>query len=112
MIVRSRAAAPASPLTVMSEISEVLDHRSAAGRPSVTTAVSDRVALGIADMFRSTTPSGQVMERFARSGTADSAELLDAARMEQGFASAEGHAALHCLIGWVQKQLHYGALAR
>ncbi len=107
MIIRSKAAGAASPLTVMSEVSEVLDSRSAAGRPSVTTAVSDRVALGIADMFRSPTPSGQVLERFARTGTADSVELLAAARAEQGFASAEGHAALHCLIGWVRKQLHY-----
>ena len=112
MIIRSKAAAPASPLTVMSEVAEVLDNRSSVTRASVTTAVSDRVALGIADLFRSPTPSGQVLERFARTGTADSAALLAAARAEQGFASAEGHAALYCLIGWVQKQLHYAGPGR
>ncbi|WP_244524393.1 hypothetical protein [Trujillonella endophytica] len=100
---------PASALTVMGEVADVLDHRSTTGRPSVTTAVSDRVALGIADMFRSTTPSGQVLERFARTGTADSAALIEACRVEQGYASAEGHAALYCLIGWVHKQRHRAA---
>jgi hypothetical protein len=25
---------------------------------------------------------------------------------EQGYASAEGHGALHCLIGWVRTQVH------
>jgi hypothetical protein len=99
-------------LTVLSEVTEVLDHRGAVERASVTTAVSDRVALGIATMFRSPTPSGQVLERFARTGVADSTDLLEAARVEQGFASAEGHAALYCLIGWVNKQLHYGQVSR
>jgi hypothetical protein len=107
VFIRCRATGPASGLVVLSEVSEVLEQRSSVGRPSVTTAVSDRVALGIADMFRSPTPSGQVLERFSRTGAADSAELIQAARTEQGFASAEGHAALHCLIGWVQKQLYY-----
>ncbi len=107
MIIRCRATGPASGLVVLSEVSEVLEQRSSVGRASVTTAVSDRVALGVADMFRSPTPSGQVLDRFARTGTADSAELVEAARTEQGYASAEGHAALHCLIGWVQKQLYY-----
>ncbi len=37
---------------------------------------------------------------------ADSAQLIEAARTEQGYASAEGHAALYCLIGWVHGQLH------
>jgi hypothetical protein len=109
VIVRSRATGPASGLAVLSEVAEVLDQRSAATRASVTTAVSDRVALGIAAMFRSATPSGQVLERFSRTGTGDSAELLEAARAEQGFASAEGHAVLHCFIGWVHKQVYNGA---
>ena len=64
------------------------------------------MALGIASVFASRTPSGLVLERFYRSGSIDSAELLDAARTEQGYASPEGHAALHCLIGWVHSRVH------
>lgn len=52
-------------------------------------------------MFASRTPSGQVLERFYRTGTTDSDELIEAARTEQGYASAEGHALLYCLLGWV-----------
>ena len=110
MFIQCMAKAPAGDLTVLSEVSEVLDARSAVARAPVTVAVSDRVALGIAGMMRSPTPSGQVLERFARTGTADSADLLDAIRTEQGYASAEGHAALHCLAGWVRKQLYNASL--
>lgn len=109
MIINCRAKAPASDLTVLSEVAAVLDARSAVVRAPVTVAVSDRAALGIAGMFSSATPSGQVLGRFARTGTADSGELLDAVRVEQGFASAEGHAALHCLAGWVRKQVYNGS---
>jgi hypothetical protein len=70
----------------------------------VTVAVSDAVALGIAALFSSRTESGQVLERFSRHGVVDSAELLEAATFEQGYASPEGHAALYCLIGWVRAQ--------
>ena len=100
------AKAPASDLTVLGEVAEVLAARSGMERAPVTLAVSDRVALGIATMFRSQTPSGQVLDRFSRTGTADSAALLEAVRTEQGYASAEGHAVLHCLAGWVRKQLY------
>ncbi|WP_409331403.1 hypothetical protein [Trujillonella humicola] len=109
MIINSRAKAPAGDLTVLSEVASVLDARSAVVRAPVTVAVSDCTALGIAGMFSSATPSGQVLGRFARTGTADSGELLAAVRVEQGFASAEGHAALHCLAGWVRKQVYNGA---
>lgn len=100
------AKAPASDLTVLGETAEVLAARSAMHAAPVTLAVSDRVALGIATMFRSPTPSGQVLDRFSRTGVADSTELLDAVQIEQGYASAEGHAVLHCLAGWVRKQLY------
>jgi hypothetical protein len=106
VIIHCRALAAASDLTVLSEVAEVLAARGAVARAPVTVAVSDRVALGIAGMLRSATPSGQVLDRFSRTGTVDSAELLEAVRIEQGFASAEGHAALHCLAGWVRKQLY------
>ena len=106
MIIHCRAVAPASDLTVLSEVAEVLAARGAVARAPVTVAVSDRVALGIAGMLRSPTPSGEVLDRFSRTGTVDSTELLDAVRVEQGFASPEGHAALHCLAGWVRKQLY------
>lgn len=68
--------------------------------------VSSAVARGIAALFSSPTLSGQVMEQFARSSSMDSARLVEVARTEQGYASPEGHAALCCLIGWVQGQAH------
>jgi hypothetical protein len=88
------------------EVSDVLERRAALKHPAVTLAVSDAVALGIAGLFRSPTPSGQVLDRFYRTGEVDSAELIEAARTEQGYASPEGHAALYCLIGWVRGRLH------
>jgi hypothetical protein len=97
---------PAGDLAVASEVSSVLERRGALKHPPVSLAVSDPVALGIAGLFRSDTVSGRVLDRFYRTGSADSAELLEAARAEQGFASAEGHAALYCLIGWVHSQVH------
>lgn len=106
MIVQCWAKAPASDLTVLADTAEILAARSAMERAPVTLAVSDRVALGIATMFRSATPSGQVLDRFSRTGTADSAELLEAVRTEQGYATAEAHAVLHCLAGWVRKQVY------
>lgn len=97
---------PASDLLVAAGVSEVLDRRAALKRPPATLTVSDSVALGIAGLFRSETPSGRVFDHFYRLGSADSAELVEAARDEQGFASPEGHAALHCLIGWVRGRVH------
>lgn len=100
MIITCPGIAPADELRVAREVSAVLDRRAAMARPPRSLTVSDAVALGIADMFRGPTPSGQVMERFLRRGAADSDELIAAARFEQGYSSPEGHAALHCLIGW------------
>jgi hypothetical protein len=68
-------------------------------------AISDAAARGIAALFISATPSGQVLERFYRSGSADGTELVEAARTEQAYASPEGHAALYCLIGWIRARL-------
>ena len=48
----------------------------------------------------------QVLDRFYRTGAADSADLMEAAQLEQIFASPEGHAALYCLIGWVRAQVY------
>jgi hypothetical protein len=104
---RARSAAPDN--QVMTEVSKVLDRRGALKHPSVAIAIPDAVALGIAGIFSSPTPSGQVLETFFRTGTADSTALLEAARTEQGYASAEGHAALYCLIGWVHHQVHRSA---
>jgi hypothetical protein len=94
-------------MVVAAEVSSVLERRGALKHPPVTLAVSDAVALGIAGIFRSKTESGRVLDRFFRLGSIDSAELLRAARAEQGFASPEGHAALYCLIGWVHSQVHH-----
>lgn len=106
MIVSCRTAAPAGDLVVAAEVSHVLERRGALAHPAVTLAVSDAVALGIAGLFRSATDSGQVLDEFYRGGAVDSARLLEAARAEQGYASAEGHAALYCLIGWVNSRVH------
>jgi hypothetical protein len=107
VIVSCRTTVPASDLVVAAEVSRILEKRSALKHPPVALAVSDAVALGIAGILRSKTDSGRVLDRFFRLGSIDSAELLEAARVEQGFASPEGHAALYCLIGWVHSQVHH-----
>ncbi len=106
MIVTCRARRAADGMTVAAEVSSVLERRGALKHPPVTLAVSDPVALGIAGIFASPSQTGQVFERFIRTGSADDRELLAAAEFEQGYASAEGHAALYCLIGWVRAQTH------
>jgi hypothetical protein len=106
VIVTSRATSPAPELQVAGEVSSVLDRRAALKHPPVTLTVSDAVAVAIAGLFRSETPSGRVLDRFYRNGAIDSAELIEAARLEQDFASPEGHAALYCLIGWVQGRVY------
>ena len=106
MIVRARLGAPASDDQMLAEVTQVLDRRGSMKHPPVSLAVSDAVALTIAGVFRNSTPAGQVLDRFFRTGSADSQELIEAARTEQGHASAEGHAALYCLIGWVRAQVH------
>ena len=109
MRIRSRTATPAPDLQVAAEVSQVLERRGAMTRPPISLTVSDSVALGIAAIFSSSTPSGQVFQQFYRMGTADSTELIEAARQEQGFASPEGHAALYCLIGWTRAREASGA---
>jgi hypothetical protein len=106
VLITSRVPSAAPGTQVAAEVAEVLDRRSALMHPAVSLAVSDAVALGIASMFRSTTPSGEVFARFYRNGAIDSDELVEAARVEQGYASPEAHAALHCLIGWVRSRQH------
>ncbi len=90
----------------MTEVQSVLGRRSEMKHPPVSLSVSDSVALGIADVFASPSSTGRVLERFVRSGSADSDELVRAARFEQDYASAEGYAALYCLVGWVKAQVH------
>jgi hypothetical protein len=106
VIISCRTATPAPDSQIVAEIGTVLERRGALKHPPVTLAVSDSVALGIAGLFANATPSGRVLERLHRSGVIDSADLLDAARTEQGYASLEGHAALHCLIGWMHSRVH------
>lgn len=100
----------AGDLAVAAEVSAVLQRRGALEHPPVSLAVSDAVALGIAGIFRGESESGRVMQRFYRSGSADSDELIEAAQVEQVFASPEGHAALYCLIGWVRSRVQQGQL--
>ena len=106
MLVKARIGSPAVDGQMAAEVAQVLDRRGALKHPPVSLAVSDAVAVAIAGLFRNAAPSGQVLERFYRTGTADSNELIEAARLEQAFVSPEGHAALYCLIGWVRAQVH------
>jgi hypothetical protein len=103
MIIKARAT-PADELQVAREVTTVLERRGALPNPPASLAVSDAVALGIAGIFAGPTASGQVLDRFYRSGAADAETLIEAARFEQGYASPEGHAALHCLIGWARSR--------
>ncbi len=97
---------PASDAQVYSEVAQLLDRRAAMKHPPFSLTVSDSVALGIARLFRSRSLSGEVLDRFAAGGSVDSDELVAAARFEQGYASAEGYAALRCLVLWVHHQEH------
>jgi hypothetical protein len=106
VIVSSRASSPAADVQLNAEVAEILDRRGALKHPPVTLAVSDAVALAIAGVFRSDSISGRVLEKFYRSGVAESDELLQAIEIEQTFASPEGHAALYCLATWVRAQMH------
>jgi hypothetical protein len=106
MLVKARIGSPAVEGQVAAEVAQVLDRRGALKHPPVSLAVSDAVAVAIAGIFKNAASSGQVLDRFYRTGTADSAELMEAAKLEQIFASPEGHAALYCLIGWVRAQVH------
>ncbi len=104
-MINCRVSSTSSELAVAAEVSKVLARRAEMANPPVSLAVSDATAVGIAVLFGSATPSGQVLQRFSRTGCIDSDELIEAARIEQGYASPEGHAALYCLIGWVRAQL-------
>ena len=90
----------------MTEVQTVLGRRSEMKHPPVSLTISDKAAVGIAHIYSSASLTGQVFERFVRTGTVDSDELVQAAQFEQGYASAEGYAALYCLIGWVSAQVH------
>ena len=109
MLINSRSSTPAAESVVAREVSSVLQRRAAMADPPESLTVSDAVALGIASLFSSRTSTGQVMGYFVRTGRIDSEELIQAARFEQGYATAEGHAALYCLIGWARSRAHQGA---
>ncbi len=109
MLVTARIGSPAVEAQVANEVAKVLDRRGALKHPPVSLAVSDGVALAIAGTFANGGESGRVLDRFSRTGSADSGELIEAARLEQAFASPEEHAALHCLVGWVRAQVHAGS---
>ncbi|CCG04275.1 hypothetical protein [Blastococcus saxobsidens] len=106
MRITCRATVPATESQIITQVQEVLDRRGSMAHAPVSVAVTDSVALGIAGFFVSRTDSGQVLERFFRGGEVDSAELLEAVTFEQGYASAEQHAALYCLTGWVHARVH------
>jgi hypothetical protein len=95
---------PAGDVHVAREVSTVLERRGELSNPPVSLAISDAVALGIAGLFASLTDAGQVFDRLHRTGVTDPVQLIEAARFEQGYASPEGHAALHCLIGWARSR--------
>ena len=97
---------PATDPQVYSEVAQLLDRRAAMAHPPYSLTVSDSVALGIARLFRSSSLSGEVLDRFAAGGSVDSDELIEAARFEQGYASPEGYAALRCLVLWIHNRTH------
>ena len=109
MLINCRATAPAGDAQILSEVQQVLERRGALTRAPVTLAVSDAVALGIASLFRSPTAPGQVLANFARTGSVDSDALIEAAASEQGYATAEGGAALYCLVVWARSKAFQGA---
>ena len=90
----------------MTEVQTLLGRRAEMKHPPASLAVSDSVALGIAHLYSSASQTGQVLERFVRTGSAESRALIAAAEFEQGYASPEGYAALYCLILWVRAQVH------
>jgi hypothetical protein len=106
VIVSCNATSAASDGRIFAEVGDLLKKRTALSNPPITLTISNAVARGIAALFSSATPSGQVLEQFSRRGAMDSDQLVESARTEQDYASPEGHAALHCLIGWVHGQVH------
>ncbi len=109
MLISCRATVPAGDSQVLSEVQHVLERRSALSRAPVTLAVSDSVALGIASLLRSPTAAGQVLANFARTGSVDSDALIEAAQSELAYASAEGGAALYCLVVWARSKVFQDA---
>ena len=105
MLISCRATVPAGDAQILSEVQHTLERRGALSRAPVTLAVSDSVALGIASLFRSPTGAGQVLGNFARTGKVDSDALIEAAESERGYASAEGNAALYCLVVWARSKV-------
>jgi hypothetical protein len=108
VLINCRATAPAGDAQILSEVQQVLERRGALSRAPITMAVSDAVALGIASFFRSPTAAGQVLEKFARTGSVDSDALIEAAQSEQAYATAEGGAALYCLVVWARSKVFQG----
>ncbi|MGY1710598.1 hypothetical protein ACI8AC_13930 [Geodermatophilus sp. SYSU D00758] len=112
MIVSARTTRAATESQVFREVARVLDRRAALAHPPVDLTVSDTVALGIAGLFRNPATSGRVLDRFHTHGSVDAHELIAAARLEQGFASPEGHAALRCLVLWAQARMRAAGRGR
>ena len=106
MLISCRAASGAPQGQVITEVQTVLGRRSEMKHAPVSLAVSDSVALGIAHIFSNASLTGQVFERFVRTGSVDSKELMEAIEFEQGYASPEGFAALYCLSLWIKAQVH------
>lgn len=112
MLISCRGASAASEAQVVTEVQTLLGRRSEMNHPPVTMAVSDAAALAIAHVFASPSRTGQVFERFLRTGSTDSRRLIAAAEFEQGYASPEGYAALYCLILWARaKEYRRGGAA-
>ena len=106
MQISCRSSVPATELEIQAAVQQLLDRRGSMAHAPVSLTVPDSVAVGIAGAFVSASESGQLMERFFRGSPVDSGEMLEAIRFEQGYATAEGHAALYCLSGWVAAQVH------
>lgn len=112
MLISCRASVPAGDAQILGEVQQVLERRGALSRAPVTMAVSDGVALGIASLFRSPTAAGQVLGNFARTGKVDSDALIEAAESERAYATAEGQAALYCLVIWARSKVFQAVKVR
>ena len=105
MLISCRTTAPAGDAQILTEVQQVLGRRGALTRAPAALAVSDAVALGIASLFRGPTGAGQVLADFARTGSAETDALIEAADSERAYASAEGSAALYCLVVWARSKV-------
>lgn len=111
MLVRSRTPTPATESQRATDVSATLERRAAMSNPPGSIAVPPAAAVAIAGLFHRPTPSARRWTAFTSPARPTARSSSRAARVEQGYASPEGYAALYCLIVWVNSRLHAGGHA-